>query len=172
MSDEPDKSRLDLTANGVEFAAWTTEVENDDLILGRVSFDLGSLLTSLADGTSLGLPPADPPQLKPLEATFVSVEKRAIYRFAFSGVIAFRVLDENGLTAFAQASSKTPPPANTTFRARGHKWADESVLVFLADEGDAPRYSYFVMTSDTCLEVVCYDEPSVTDLGPAVVSTR
>ena len=117
----------------------------------------------------MGLPSSEPPQRQTLEATFVSVTKTAVIRFGFSGVIAFRVLDENGLLELWQASAATPRPAHATFRARGHKWADESFLVFLA-EGDAPRFSYFVATRSTCLEVVCYDEPSVSNLGPALVS--
>lgn len=172
MSDASNQSFPDLTAKGVEFAAWPTEVENDKLLFGRVSFDPGCELGAFPDGTSLGLPPVNPRQQEMLEATFVSINKKTIFRFGFDRVIAFRVLDENGLTELAQASAETPPPAYTTFRARGHKWADESFLVFLADEGDAPRFSYFVMTDDTCLEVVCDDEPSVTCLGSAVVTKR
>jgi len=169
MNDDPGPSRLDLTANGVEFAAWPTGVENDDLALGKLSYDLGGRLVTLPEGRSIGLPSSEKPQRQMLEATFVSITKTAVIRFGFSNVIAFRVLDENGLVELWAASAASPRPTYATFRARGHKWADESFLVFLA-EGDLPRFSYFVATDDACLEVVCDDEPTVTDLGPAVVS--
>ena len=161
---------LDLTADGVEFAPWSTIVENDDLHLGKVSFDVGSpIVTYCQSGLSYALPPAGPPQHRELEATFVSIDKGTVIRFGFKDVIAFRVLDENGLLELWQASAATPRPAQTTFRARGHAWADESFLVFL-DEGLKARYSYFVATGDLCLEVVCYSEPDVAELGPAVIT--
>jgi hypothetical protein len=169
-NDKPESSVLDLTADGVEFAPWSTIVENDDLHLGRVSFEIGSpLITFNQEGVSYGLPPAGTPQPYELEATFVSIEKSAVIRFSFNDVIAFRVLDENGLLEVWGASAATPRPAHTTFRARGHAWANESVLVFW-DGGNRARYSYFVATMDWCLEVVSYSEPEVAEIGPAIVT--
>ena len=146
-----------------------TEVENDRLFLGKVSFEEAPPLVTLAhEGLALSLPESRS-QDHLLEATFVSANKKAVIRFGFDGVIAFRVLDEDGLNELWHASAATPRPAHTTFRARGHKWADESVLVFL-DVGYEARFSYFVATANLCLEVVCYDEPTVLNVGPAVVT--
>ena len=161
---------LDLTARGVEFAEWQTGVENDDLVLARVNFDLGSpLFTLVQEGLTFALPPDGSQRRHLLEATFISVDKRAIVRFGFPDVIAFRVLDEGGLLELWAASSANPRPARSTFRARGHQWASESPLTFLA-EGDLPRFSYFVVTDTDCLEVVCINEPSVREIGPALVT--
>lgn len=168
-NDEAETSSLDFTANGVEFSPWSTEVENDQLFLGRLSFEEGAPLVTLPEeGLALSLP-SGRTQDHALEATFVSSDKKAVIRFGFNGVIAFRVLDENGLLELWSASAATPRPAQSTFRARGHKWMDESFLVFL-DRGEKARFSYFVATNDLCLEVVCRDEPEVTEIGPAVVT--
>lgn len=161
---------LDLTADGVEFAAWSTTVESDDLHLGRLSFDLGSpLVTYIQEGLSYALPPPVSRQHRELEATFISKDKDAVVLFRFDQIIAFRVLDENGLLELWEASSKTPRPAQTTFRARGHAWANESFLVFLG-EGLKSRFSYFIATDDWCLEVVCVSEPEVSITEPAVIA--
>jgi len=160
---------LDLTAKGVEFAAWHTEVESDELWLARVAYEeAGPLVTLVREGLGFSLPETCRQDHR-LEATFISIERQAVIRFGFDAVVAYRVLDENGLTELWEASSSTPRPTGTTFRARGHRWAAESPLVFL-DGGDMPRFSYFVVTAFLCLEVVCYDPPSVATLGPALVT--
>jgi hypothetical protein len=160
---------LDLTAAGVEFAPWPTIVENDDLYLGRLSFDIGSPLVTNRTGLSYALPPSTQSRTGELDALFVSVNRGTAIQFSFNDVIAFRVLDENGLLELWNASATKPRPARTTFRARGHAWADESFLVFL-DEGNEARFSYFIATDGWCLEVVCHEEPSVQENGSAVVT--
>ncbi|WP_342249554.1 hypothetical protein [Sphingomonas sp. OTU376] len=84
-------------------------------------------------------------------------------------MIAFRVLDENGLLDLWHASASTPRPGQTTFRATGHPWSQESFLAFLG-AGDCPRFSYFIATSDLCLELVCSADPAVEIVGPALVA--
>ena len=160
----------DQPPTGVEFSPWSTEVENDDLWLGRLSFDVGTPLVTFAKrNTSYSLPSTNPNHDHSLEADFVSIDKKAVIRFVFHGVIAFRMLDENGLLELWNASKANPRPARTTFRARGHKWSDESFLVFMA-EGSEQRSSYFIATEAHCLEVVCRGEPSMTNMGPALVT--
>jgi hypothetical protein len=169
-SDKQGPQNVDITRDGVEFAPWSTCVETDDLHFFRLGFDLGSpLVTDFRRGLSYSLPSVSNPRAHELEATFISIDKGAEIRFAFDDVIAFRVLDENGLLELWEASAITPRPAETTFRARGHAWANESFLVFLGD-GESPRFSYLVATSDLCLEVVCSREPKVTEVGPAVIT--
>lgn len=170
MSDNAASPSIDLAAN-IEFAAWPTIVENDDLALGRLHFDLGSPLLTFASGKSLALPSERPVSQYVLEATFISVEKEAVIRVASNDVIAFRVLDENGLVDLWSASRTRQRSGCATFRATGHKWTDESFLVFL-DSGERPRFSYFVATSDLCLELVCLNEPVVEVVGPAAVTYR
>jgi hypothetical protein len=168
-NDDTHTQVVDFTARGVEFAPWPTLVENDELHLGRITFDVGSpIVTYIQERLAYSLPSVSPEQTYSLEATFISASKGRIFRFGFDP-IAFRVLDENGLVELWNASASAPRPAQATFRARGHGWAAESFLVFLG-EGDLPRYSYFVATSDLCLEVVCDSEPSVFDVGPAVIT--
>lgn len=169
MSNDTVPAALDFAGRPIEFAPWPTPIDGDRLSLGRISFGGSPDADLPREGVRLALP--DPGSTRPytLEVSFLSLEKRAVIDFAFHRVIAFRVLDENGLIDLWQASSITSRPASTTFRARGHKWNEESFLVFL-DAGDEPRFSYFIATSDTCLEVVCYDEPIVTVSGPAVVT--
>lgn len=158
------------TATGVEFSPWPTEVENDDLWLGRLSFDVGApLVTFMKNQTSYSLPSSDQTHDHTLQADFVSADKRSVIRFVFHRVIAFRVLDEKGLLELWDASDVNPRPASTTFRARGHKWSEESFLVFLS-EGSELRFSYFVATDAHCLEVVCPEDPIVTNMGPALVT--
>ena len=169
MNDEATSTPIDLPAS-IEFAAWPTVVENDDLALGRLNFDVGSPLISFPSGKSLALTSKGRTQQYVLEATFISVEKEQVIRFASNEVIAFRVLDENGLLDLWHASETAPRPGRTTFRATGHKWTGESFLVFL-EEGEKPRFSYFIATNDLCLELVCYSDPLVEVLGPAVVKS-
>ncbi len=167
MNSSPDIPVINLTKDGVEFAPWPTIVENDDLCLGRLSFDLGAPLVTLnQEGISYSPPQSAAPPCQELQATFFSIEKRAVIRFKWNDVIAFRVLDENGLLQIWEASAAAPRPAQSTFRARGHAWADESFLVFFSG-GEKARYSYFVATDDWCLEVVSHSEPEVADMGPA-----
>lgn len=167
MNSEAPSAPLDLGA-AIEFAAWPTVIENDDLVLGRLNFDLGSPLVSFPSGKSLSLSFDSSPALHVLEATFISIEKEMVVRVASNDVIAFRVLDENGLVALWEASHAISRPGRATFRATGHKWTEESFLVFLG-ESQQPRFSYFVATNDLCLELVCFSEPLVEVLGPAVV---
>lgn len=160
------------TATGVEFASWPTEVENDDLWLGRLSFDIGApLVTFMKSQTSYSLPPSDQTHDHTLQADFVSTDKQSTVRFIFQDVIAFRVLDENGLLELWDASEANPRPASTTFRARGHKWSDESLLVFTT-AGPQLRFSYFIATDAHCLEVVCPEDPTVKNIGPAIMVTH
>lgn len=162
--------KLDFTAKGVEFSDWKTVVENDVLYLGRLSFeDPSPLVTLFQEGLTLSLRNPDSERTHALEATFISLTRRSEIRFRFNGVVAFRVLDENGLLELWEASVANPRPAQATFRARGHQWTAESMLVFL-DVGDEPRFSYFVATDDRCLEVVCREEPDVREIGPAIVA--
>jgi hypothetical protein len=168
MSDNVASPPIDLATN-ITFAAWPTIVENDDLALGRLHLDLGSPLLTFASGKSLGLPHGGSISRYVLEATFISVEKEAVIRVASNDVVAFRVLDENGLVDLWSASQAMQRSGRATFRATGHKWTDESFLVFL-DGGERPRFSYFVATKDLCLELVCVDEPVVEVVGPAAVA--
>ena len=168
MSEDAPSTPADVAAN-IEFAPWPTVVENDDLAMGELHFDMGPRLLTYAHGKSLGLPPkpAVPPFV--FETTFISVEKEAIVRVSSNHVIAFRVLDEAGLVDLWAAWPAQRKPGRTTFRATGHKWTEESFLAFLDGSGK-PRFSYFVSTGDLCLELVCYNEPVVKIVGPAVVS--
>ena len=146
----------------VSFAPWPTEVQDDGLSFVETTFDLRPPLrppdpsggpsrpgrgTGSAGGT--------------LRATFTDTRGARVVRFLFRGVVAFRVLDENGLPDLWDASAVHPRPARTTFRARGHGWARESPLVFAAP-GGVDRDSHVVATDDLCLEVVCTEEPVVT----------
>jgi len=101
-----DPNILDLTADGVQFAEWRTEVENDDLTL---------LSLTLGEGRSL-------------TAVFEAQTLRSQVVFAFAETRAFRVLDEGGLLELWAASRVHPRPASTTFRVRGHQWQAESPL--------------------------------------------
>lgn len=170
MNDSAASPSADPAAS-IEFAAWPTVIENDELALGSLHFDLGSPLLTFANGKSLALPSGRPVSRYMLEATFISIEKEAVVRVASNDAIAFRVLDENGLTDLWTASRTKQRSGRATFRATGHKWTDESFLVFL-DSGERPRFSYFVATSDLCVELVCLNEPVVEVIGPAVVTHR
>lgn len=143
----------------VQFKAWHTPVEDDDLILGRVKFDAGSPLATFADGTSLSLPPE--PTRFPLVATFISSNKHAIVTFGFPAVTAYRVVDENGLVELWDANAKHPRPTASTFRVRGHQWSKESFLAFV-DEDPKGAFSYVVATQNLCLEVIAHLDPQIT----------
>ena len=160
---------LDYTAKGIQFTPWPTEVQDDELYLGKLSYENKASIAQIApDGLTLGLPAGDLSQSYMLEAYFVSVKKRLIVKFGFGEVIAFRVLDENALLELWDASQGNSRPARTTFRARGHKWQAESFLAFMSADS-SPRFSYFVATEEECLEVVCKDEPVVSIIAPTMV---
>jgi hypothetical protein len=130
--------KADLTADGVEFAAWTTGFEDDDLELVSLQF---------ANDRSL-------------VAVFSSYQRAGRIRLTYSNTGAFRVLDEGGLLELWAASQKTPRPAQSMFRARGHRWQAESPLVWVHGS-DENGFSYFVATDWHCLEVVTWDAPVV-----------
>lgn len=153
------------TRQTIEFAEWRTEVENDQLTLVAIRYGGWAKTDLVQEGISLELAVGQGDTDGDLEATFISLEKRAGVRFAFENVSAFRVLDEHGLVDLWLASDDRPRPANTTFKVKGHKWQRESELSwFMAD----CEYSFMIATSLDCLEVVAKREPRVTML-PAVV---
>jgi hypothetical protein len=167
MSDEP--LVIDFTADGVQFAPWCTPVENDDLQLISVSFGGSGEINYPNDGVSLRLPSdCAVPNSQELEATFFSREQRAVVTFKFTEVNAFRVVDEGGLLEMWEASSRTPRPAGTTFRVRGHGWQAESALAWIHG-ADKDHYSYMIATGWECLEVVGFKDPAI-ELRPAIVT--
>lgn len=131
-----DKS--DYTADGVQFAEWTTGFENDTLSL-----------------VSLGLS-----EERVLSAVFFSHEKNQQVRFTFIDARAFRILDEGCLLELWAASKKKPRPAQSTFRVRGHAWQAESPLAWFHGS-DQSGFSYLVATDWDCLEVIVYDPPTI-----------
>jgi hypothetical protein len=169
---QPSRTMSHQTPTSVEFAPWSTDVEEDELCLGQLNFDVGApLITFLQKGVSYSLPQAIPDHNCKLSADFISIRKEEIFRFEFDQVIAFRVLDENGLLELWKASNENPRPAHSTFRARGHTWNRESFLVFDLPGPDT-RFSYFVVSMyDYCLEVVSDKEPRLKNIGPALVTT-
>jgi hypothetical protein len=128
----------DLTAGGVEFAAWATGVENDDLRLISLSLTTERTLT----------------------VVFFSSDKDRNVRFTFQDARAFRVVDEGGLLELWAASNSTPRPAQTTFLVRGHAWQAESPLAWFHGSDDT-GYSYLVATDWDCLEVVVSEPPAI-----------
>ena len=132
------KNANDLTADGVHFGKWRTEVENDDLELISINFS----------------------EHRRLKAKFLSKQKRAEVEFVFSDVAAFRVLDEGGLIELWAQSAKTPRPASTTFMVRGHTWQYESVLVWVHGTNE-PYFSYMIATDWDCVEVIAEEPPEI-----------
>lgn len=128
----------DFTAGGVQFAAWATGVENDDLRLISLSLTTERTLT----------------------AVFFSSDKDRNVRFTFLDARAFRVLDEGGLLQLWAASKTTSRPAETTFRVRGHAWQAESPLAWVHGS-DETGFSYLVATDWDCLEVVVSEPPTI-----------
>lgn len=131
-------SQSNLTAGGVQFSAWSTDVENDDLRLLSLSLSEKRVLTAM----------------------FFSREKDRRVRFTFVDARAFRVLDEGGLVELWTASKTSSRPAETTFRVRGHSWQAESPLAWVHGSDDT-GFSYFVATDWDCLEVVVAEQPTV-----------
>lgn len=166
--DEPHQNTLDFTANGVQFAPWETDVEDDDLTLVSIIFKSDPFVSFPAEGVSLQLTESDNAPYGTLEAIFLSREKRSAVRFYFENVWAFRSLDEGGLCQLWQASADTPRPASTTFRVRGHAWQEESFLMWVHG-ADQEHLSYMVATDAECLEVVTREEPKVQILPAEAV---
>jgi hypothetical protein len=130
MADENNEI-LDLTADGVVFAEWKTRVENDDLSMVSVNYVVSDYIQFPQEEIELRCPGTPEWRCCDLEAHFLSREKKAVARFVFKDVLAFRVLDEHGLLELWNASSISPRPAGTTFRVRGHRWQAESELVWI-----------------------------------------
>jgi hypothetical protein len=163
---EPNIGYIDLTQDGVVFSEWPTEVSDDDLTLVGITYGGSGWVDFPQEGFGLALPEPSSPPDGDLEALFISREKKAVVRFSFRNVQAFRVLDEGGLVELWHASQNTPRPANTTFKVRGHGWQAESALEWLMSTTD--NFSYMIATSLLCLEVVCSTKPSL-ELTPAVI---
>lgn len=148
-----------VTATGIEFAPWSTVVEEDELWLVRLRYgDSPGRVDFPSEGFSLELPESDSVQIGTLEATFLSREKRGVVVFGFDNVIAFRVLDEHGLVDLWNASARSPRPARTTFRVKGHKWQEESFLSWFTA---GCEFSFMIATGWDCLEVVASTEPVI-----------
>jgi hypothetical protein len=155
------------SGSGIEFAAWSTIVENDELHLVGLRYGGGSSKMDFPnDGFSIELPGPEMCRTGSLEATFLSREKRAAVVFHFESVGAFRVLDEHGLLDMWGASARLPRPASTTFRVRGHKWQEESALSWEIFDCE---FSFMIATDWDCLEVVSASEPTVA-LHRAIVT--
>ena len=84
-------------------------------------------------------PIADETDVELLSLTFNAVERKleAVLQGSdgwvlafFTDVEAFRMLDEGGLMQLWAASAEQPRPNPTTFRVRGHRWTQESEIVF------------------------------------------
>ncbi|WP_114520478.1 hypothetical protein [Altererythrobacter sp. ZODW24] len=157
-----------MSSNGIEFAPWPTEVENDELIFVGVKYGGYAKTEFVQEGLSLELELDYGDESDGLEVTFISREKKAGVCFSFDNVSAFRVLDEHGLVELWSASSSTPRPAQTTFKVKGHKWQDESELSWVMSSCE---YSFMVATGSNCLEVIANCEPTVT-LLPATVTKQ
>lgn len=158
---------LDLTSQGVEFAAWSTAVENDELFLLNVAYSASSYVDFLSEGIRINYPEPSPQGVSALTAKFISKEKRSGVNFKFRNVSAFRVLDEHGLTELWQSSSEKPRPARSTFQVRGHSWQAESPLIWYMRPG-SNYFSYMIATGWECLEVICSSEPTI-EIVPAEI---
>ena len=128
----------DLTSNGVAFAPWITDVENDHLELVSVAFSNGRVLTAIFGATA----------------------NQQHIIFTFNQIGAFRFLDEGGLLELWSASSERKRPAQTTFRVRGHMWQKESPLFWILGAED-PYFSYMIVIDWDCLEVVSLEPPHI-----------
>ena len=156
--------------NGIEFAPWSTLVENDDLHLVSLRFDRATQrIDFVSEGFGLELPGRNDKKVGALEAVFLSREKRAAVVFSFDDVSAFRVLDEHGLVDMWEASGRTARPAHTTFKVKGHKWQEESFLSWFMRDCE---YSFVVATEWDCLEVVAGAEPNVELRAATVIEDR
>ena len=152
----------------IEFAAWPTDVENDDLTLVGVKYGGHAAIDFVKDNHAIELTLDYADSQNELEATFISREKMAGVVFRFNDVSAYRVLDEHGLVDLWNASKKKPRPASTTFKVKGHLWQTESELSWIMGGCD---FSYMVATGWDCLEVISDSEPSVRII-PATVRKK
>lgn len=152
----------------VEFAAWPTDVENDELTLVGVKYGGHGAIDFVKDDHTIELMLDYADNETALEATFISREKMAGVVFSFDNVSGFRVLDEHGLVELWNASKNTPKPVTTTFKVKGHLWQTESELSWIMGNCE---FSYIVATSWDCLEVITDCEPSVKII-PAVVRKK
>jgi hypothetical protein len=155
----------------VEFAPWSTPIENDRLQLVEVVYGGTGLLIDLPpENLRVEVPAGRDEALPTLSARFLSLDKLKIYQISCWKPSAFRVLDEHGLTELWEAGGEQESKrGNSTFRVRNHLWNRESMLSFaMVGEG---AYSYLIATDWDCLEIVTHDPPSVELVGDAVVST-
>jgi hypothetical protein len=143
----------------IEFARWETPIENDELHLIDLSYGGGDWSTELvAERLFLEIPASERVPLTGLNATFLSVPQRALFRVSSAESYTFRVLDEHGLTELWSARNLQGKEAKATFRVRNHGWNRESELSFAMQDAD---FSFVVSTSWACLEIVSRTSPSV-----------
>ncbi len=154
----------------VEFAPWPTPVENHRLELVDLRYrGRGAVVELPPEQLRLEVHPGREPDGPELTADFLNLDTQEVLRVSVSSCIAFRVLDEHGLTElWAATHEQGARPGNTTFKVRNHGWASESELSFF--HGASDGFSYLIATAWACLEIICDEAPQVTTIGTAMVS--
>ena len=125
--------------SSIEFASWPTIIAHDHVEILSTAYDA-------IEGR--------------LEVVMERDDQRIIATFI--EVVAFRLLDEGGLTELWAAEDNQPRPAFATFRVRGHGWSRESPIPFI--HGTDHGWSFVIATITDCVEVLTRSEPRV-ELG-------
>ena len=144
-----------------EFGEWRTPFSDSDVTILEVAYapkrpDPDDKPRYYRDQSLLRTPGDDD-----LVARVYNSDTDCIFRAVFSETIAFRLLDEHGLT---QLWSKTEElggrPAKSTFRVRNHLWTAESRISFIHGTDDG--WSFVIASDLECLEVLSVRPPLIT----------
>ncbi|WP_425410744.1 hypothetical protein [Hyphococcus sp.] len=139
----------------LEFRRWQTPFENDDVLIIGVQYFGELSAIYVQEGVEYELEDANDWDGRSLEIKLFCKTDESIYGVYFSSVMAFRVLDEHGLTELWDAGKKRP--AKTTFEVRGHGWSKESPITFMNNDG----WSCVIATDWDCVEIVPNSDPEI-----------
>ncbi|WP_260483769.1 hypothetical protein [Sphingomicrobium flavum] len=168
------ESKITHPSDKMEIVAWSTVIEDDtSLVLVKLGFGYSfgeasgdDFAVQMADGTRYDLKDRDILRSAPLQAEFISTDKRRVYRVSVAQPEAFRVLDEQGLLDFWQNRKDV----KMTFKVRAHAWSQESFLAFQNYSATEPGiFSFVIATQEWCLEILSGEEPLIEDMGEPIV---
>lgn len=149
----------------MEFDSWSTPFENGRVWLVDLSWGTKEWALEKTNGVKFLINGEEKHKKYKLIARVFHEDSQTIFELFFESVNGFRCLDEHGLT---EIWSSNRPHLNT-FKLKGHAWHKESPLTFFM--GNDGEWSYLLVTSDECLEVVCSEMPVIKEFGKVEVST-
>ena len=146
----------------MQISKWNTPIEHGVLNILSVSWSSWDWYTGSTDAKNHNVCDSDELDSNSLKVVVMHCihedESDVIFELNFTGVGAYRLLDENGLSELHEIDVGK---ANT-FKVKGNGWSKESSCSF--DMNTQNGWSFMLTTGGECLEVLCQREPTFTKL--------